>query len=493
MLDIQSGASARIARLQLRYVQEVPFISIERARYYTESWKATENEGLALSVRVALAMKNVYENMSVHIDADDRIAGTWTEFFLGVPIDIERGLFNGVFEVELSRAAMIKYILLSNMRFVSYSIRKYGLSALWNTLRESKAVGAAMPTIGTTTMDRRAVNRYRIRGGDKKVLLDRLLPFWKGKTIAEQLTKRLKDAGVYSGDMEGFFYALPSTTCKKETIFSTGAAMGTWQGHLIIDHETPIAQGLLAMREDVRRRIAQNADGDRGRRDFLESVEIALSGVIIYAERLAKRVKEEAEREADPERKKILREMYDVCSVVPLHPATNLREAVQSYWTVKSAVELALPFNVHAPGRIDQYFYPFYKKDIDRGEITPDQTRELFEELLLKVMTHNMRPDSNYNGAFGQRYEGSEPVTLAGLTPNGADATNELTYLILDAAHRSKTALNIVVRIQPGSAERSPHEGGRPPLPGRIEHLDDERHDIDRRDAPLRFFPKRRL
>ncbi len=97
---------------------------------------------------------------------------------------------------------------------------------------------------------------------------------------------------------------------------------------------------------------------------------------------------------------------------------------------------------------------PYYEKDIREGTITREEARELLEELLLKIMTHNMRPDSNYQGSFGQRYEGSEPVTLGGLTPDGSDATNELTYLILEAAHRSKTALNIVVRSHANSPER---------------------------------------
>lgn len=68
-------------------------------------------------------------------------------------------------------------------------------------------------------------------------------------------------------------------------------------------------------------------------------------------------------------------------------------------------------------------------------------------------MTHNMRPDSNYYGDFGQRFEGSEPVTLGGLTPDGKDAENELTHLILEAAHRSKTALNVVVRLHDETPE----------------------------------------
>ena len=69
-----SDPVGRIARMRERYQTGPAVISIERARYYTESWAATEGKGIALPVRVALAMKNVYENMTIYLDPDDRIA-----------------------------------------------------------------------------------------------------------------------------------------------------------------------------------------------------------------------------------------------------------------------------------------------------------------------------------------------------------------------------------------------------------------------------------
>lgn len=100
-IDLVDNASDRIKRIRKRYLDEIPFISIERARYYTEKWKETENSDYPPDVRVALSMKHVFENMNFNIDPDDRIAGTWTEYFLGIPIDIERGLFNNVFEIDI--------------------------------------------------------------------------------------------------------------------------------------------------------------------------------------------------------------------------------------------------------------------------------------------------------------------------------------------------------------------------------------------------------
>ena len=95
--------SDRILRLRRRLLKETPVVSIERAKYYTEHWRSTEESGLAPGIRVALAMKHVYEQMRHQVDPDDRIAGAWTENAIGIPLDIERGLFNRVFAIECDR------------------------------------------------------------------------------------------------------------------------------------------------------------------------------------------------------------------------------------------------------------------------------------------------------------------------------------------------------------------------------------------------------
>jgi pyruvate-formate lyase len=451
-MDLRDPASDRIKRFRLRYLKDMPVISIERARYYTEKWRETEGSGLPLGVRVAMAMKHVYENMTHHIDHDDRIAGTWTENFLGIPIDIERGLFNGVFEIELDKRKMFRFGLKGTLGFAAYKIRRDGLGGLRRMLEYSKAVGAAMPELGTDALDQREINPYRVKPEDRRVLQRQLLPYWKGRTIASRLRRRFREAGVYEGDFADFIQRLPMGTASNDSIVSTGAALGVWQGHLILDHVTPLRKGLLAMRQDVRA-LLDDSELGQDERDFLRSVDIALEGVIIYARRLAQKVAEELDDTVDPEHRAILANMLEVCQCMPLYPAHTFREAVQSYWTVKTAVELAIPFNIHAPGRLDQVFYPYYVADIAQGRITPEEARELLEELFLKVMSHNMRPYSNASSDFSQRYEGSEPVTLGGLTEDGQDATNQLTYLMLEAADRSRASLNFAVRVHENTPE----------------------------------------
>jgi pyruvate-formate lyase len=450
---LRDEASERIKSLRRRFLDEKPFISIERAKYYTEKWQETEKSNLPPNIRIALSMKNVYENMHHYIDVDDRIAGTWTENFLGIPIDIERGLFNNVFEIELNKMRMRAFGLKGNLRFALYKIRKDGLRTLLRSLKFSKKIGAAIPSLGSDTLDTRKINPYRIQSEDKKILLKNLLPFWKEKSIAHLLGKAFKEAGIYKGEFGEFIEYLPRGTAQNDMVTSLGAALGVWQGHLILDHEPPLKKGLLQTREEIQQSLQNKNKFTKDEFDFLKSIDIALEAIIIYSKRLFEKLGEMVENCDNPAQKSIYSQMYKICKKVPLYPAETFKEAIQSYWTVKTAVELAIPFNVHAPGRLDQMFYPYYKADKENGRIKDDEARELIEELFLKIMSHNMRPYSNASGDFSQRYEGSEPVTLGGLTEKVKDATNELTYLMLDAADRSKASLNFAVRIHNNTPE----------------------------------------
>jgi hypothetical protein len=151
----RAPASERILRLRRRLLKETPVVSIERARYSTEHWRSTEGSGLAPGIRVALAMKHVYQHMRHALDPDDRIAGAWTENPIGIPLDIERGLFNRVFAVECDRLSMLWFQARAQLRFFAFMLRRVGPLALYRRLRQLEAFGTAMPSIGLATIDRR--------------------------------------------------------------------------------------------------------------------------------------------------------------------------------------------------------------------------------------------------------------------------------------------------------------------------------------------------
>ena len=444
-MEIIDNASERIKNIRKRFLDDKTLISIERAKYYTEKWSETEESNLSVGVRIALSMKNVYERMQIYIDPDDRIAGKWTESFLGIPIDIERGIWNRILETEIDKKAMRKFEKEFNKSFIEY-MNKKGIDLI-KYIEEIKEMGAAIPTMGSQPLDQRRINPFQIKEEDKEMLLSELFPYWKGKTISEVIEKTFLEKKIYKGEFYDFISHVPITKSQNQPIISNNAVIGGWQGHIILDHETAIQKGFLGMREEVQEEIKKNDNLKPEQLDFLTSLDLALEGIMIYGKRLTEKLKEEIKNTNDPIRKAILSKMYDACNNVKSKPAKTFQEAVQLYWILKVAVDLALPFNVHGPGRLDQIFYPYYKHDIEEGRITPEEARELLEELILKIMSHNVRPYPDALSEFSQRYEGSEPVTLGGLTESGKDATNELTYLLLDAVERSRACLNFAVRL----------------------------------------------
>jgi trans-4-hydroxy-L-proline dehydratase len=447
-------ASERIERLKSKYRTQVPQLSVQRAQYYTESWKQTEGKGTPVCVRTALAMKNVYENMTHYLDPDDRIAGYWTEFFLGMPIDIERGVFNQVLETELDRHTIMSYRARSLLRSAVYMIRTGALFDFWKNQKIMRETGSVPLNLGFDTMSEREINPYQIDPQDKAILKKELLPFWKGRTIVDYLEKALLKEGLYSKNMHEFVLSLPANTSRQVVMISTAATIASYQGHVILDYSQVLDKGLLAMKAEVQKLINGNGNLSGEQKDFLKSIEIALEGVIIFAQRLAERIGQEIGRESDPQKRTALERMYETCKKSPLERPETFEQAVQALWTVKTAVELAHPVNLHCFGRLDQILYPFYKQDLDSGRISREQARELLEELLLKVMSQNIRPESNILANFYHRYLGSTPVTLGGLKPNGEDGTNELTYLFIEAAARSKAITNISVRVHPKSPDK---------------------------------------
>jgi pyruvate-formate lyase len=230
----------------------------------------------------------------------------------------------------------------------------------------------------------------------------------------DKLEKELRESGLLSDDMYDFAVALPGNTSRQVMMLSTCATIASIQGHVILDYKEVLGKGLNSMRADASRRLEQGRDLTTQQRAFLESIIIALEGVDAFARGIAARIQSELRGQRDESRKAELEKMLAVCRKVPFEPCSTFHEAVQAMWTVKTAIELALPVNLQCFGRLDQDLYPFYRSDIEAGRTTPGEARELLEELLLKIMSQNIRPESNILSNFYHRYLGSStpPTSL---------------------------------------------------------------------------------
>lgn len=159
---------------------------------------------------------------------------------------------------------------------------------------------------------------------------------------------------------------------------------------------------------------------------------------------------------ADEKRKQELLEIADRCYRVPEFPATNFRDAVQSQWFTQmfSRIEQKTG-TIISNGRMDQYFYPYFKADKEAGILTDEQAMELLECMWVAMAEFVDLYISPTGGAFNEGYAHWEAVTIGGQTPYGEDATNDLTFLFLRS--KQEFPLNypdLAARIHATSPER---------------------------------------
>lgn len=204
---------------------------------------------------------------------------------------------------------------------------------------------------------------------------------------------------------------------------------GAIPGHLIPNYKKVLQHGFRGIYGQIREMKA----GGRGDPRYLNALEISTQAPRILASRYAALLREKLREEKDPERQKELRTMLEAVQRVPWEPPATFHQAVQALWFTHMLVMAAesYPGAGLSYGRIDQYLYPFYEKDIKEGIITREWAEEILKCFFIK---HNYAYDyqgrvgcnQGINSSFGQL------ITLGGTGPNGEDLTNELTLLILD-------------------------------------------------------------
>ena len=207
---------------------------------------------------------------------------------------------------------------------------------------------------------------------------------------------------------------------------------GAVPGHLIPDYPRVLREGWHAIQAEADG-IARDPSSTPQQRDLARAVSICADGVRALTRRYAAEAKRLAAQETDPVRQTELVEAARICRQVPWEPAGTFPEALQSLWFTHMLVLVAesYPGPGVSPGRVDQYLYPYYQADVEAGRLSPRQAKEWLQCLWIK---HNYAYDyqgwvgtnQGINSSFGQL------ITLGGMDENGEDASNELTYLMLD-------------------------------------------------------------
>jgi formate C-acetyltransferase len=207
---------------------------------------------------------------------------------------------------------------------------------------------------------------------------------------------------------------------------------GAVPGHLVPDYPKALRVGWKGIRDEAQALLLKPGITTE-QRDLARAVVVCADAVPMLMERYAVEAERQEAAETDSARQKELREIARICRKVPWLPAETFPEALQSLWTTHMLAMVAesYPGPGLSPGRVDQYLYSYYKRDLDAGRLTRDQAKEWLQCLWIK---HNYAYDfqgwtgtnQGINASFGQL------ITLAGMDAKGNDASNDLTYLMLD-------------------------------------------------------------
>lgn len=222
-------------------------------------------------------------------------------------------------------------------------------------------------------------------------------------------------------------------------VFSGKLALSIDIGYHAVNYETVIHKGFLGVIAEVRDELRATPIRDEAsyqKKYFLQGLEIVLNAGILYARRFAALARD-LSKKASGARKTELSRIADICERVPAHPARSFYEAVQSALFLHILMHLESRAQ-ESPGRMDQYLYPFYKRDREEGRLGREEALEILESLRVKMSTLRLFNGVAYNEIISGEAQ-YHNVTLGGQTPDGQDATNELSSLFLEAAFRTRT------------------------------------------------------
>jgi formate C-acetyltransferase len=286
------------------------------------------------------------------------------------------------------------------------------------------------------TMSTREWNRFApLTESDQEHMRD-FLPYWRNNSLCDMLSA-----------------ALPQKALALHHVIEEAAAHSfnnIHKGHISPGYEEVLTIGLEGLRQKAQKQQAAldpDAPENLAKSNFYHAVEITVQAALTFARRYARLARELASRESDPLRRAELEAVADACEWVPERPARTFYEALQSVWLTYVVVMIeGLSFGIGF-GRPDQYLHPFYQRDLAAGRITRERARELIALLYIKINSSVVPMCLAASQSYGG-FPLTANITVGGVTADGRDAVNELSYLFLEAEQDARlSGEDIVVRV----------------------------------------------
>ena len=285
------------------------------------------------------------------------------------------------------------------------------------------------------------LDKFEQRDGDvfhiteeTKEQLRSLAPFWENNNL------RARGEALLPDEVAVFM---------ETGVFGMEGKLNAGDAHIVVNYGRLLSEGLRGYEQRTREMKAALDLTDPDSVDkyvFYKAVLIVIEAVKGFALRYSRLAAEMADKEQEGARKAELSEISRICARVPYEPAASFREAVQAVWFIQLILQIESNGHSLSYGRFDQYMFPYYKRDMDEGEISRAEALELLTNLWIKTLTINkVRSQAHtFSSAGSPMYQN---VTIGGQTTDKKDAVNDLSFLVLQSVAQTRlTQPNLTVR-----------------------------------------------
>jgi formate C-acetyltransferase len=388
---MERGMNERIKKLRRQSLDAIPHISIERAILMTEAYEKYAGS-VDTPVLRALAFKHLMENRTLCINENELIVGE---------------------KADAPQAAP------SFPELCCHTLEDFDV------------------------MDSRDKISFKVSDKIKSIQRDKIIPYWKHRSIRNMIFDHMTPEWV---------------DCYENGIF-TEFMEQRGPGHTVADGKM-YKKGFLDFKKDIETAISKldyiNDKEAYNKKNQLNAMGICCDAIITYGKRYASYARELAENETNETRKSELLQIAANCEVVPAHAPKTFHQAIQMYWFVHIGVTTELNiWDAFSPGRLDQHLNPFYEKEISEGSLTPENAKELLECLWVKFNNQPAPPKVGITLKESGTYTDFANLNTGGVTSDGHDGINEVSYLILDTMDEMKL-------LQPSSnvqiSKKTPHK-----------------------------------
>jgi formate C-acetyltransferase len=278
-------------------------------------------------------------------------------------------------------------------------------------------------------------NPMELEPAQLRELEDKIFPYWFNKSVLALTPLYSSDPDLFNTMLEGRYFIL--------TQFS-GIS------HVTPDYPSVLKLGFNGMARQIRGKLEEAkaelessvADGSKvpslqinEKIAFYEAALTCAEAGADYGRRWSKFLEHEAAKATGEARKQELLRLSEVFNRVPAEPAETFYEALQCVFITHVMLHYENFQHGISFGRMDQYLYHYYQRDMQSGRLTREQAAELMGcfiakagELLPLFFERATEYFSGLSSASG--------ITLGGRTAEGKDGVNELSYLFLQAYDR---------------------------------------------------------